>query len=140
MNASPFMDFRLRCSIRRLLALALLAFFTSVTNAADDQTSRQVTAVEVGTDSSAAAGGAAATGTQLATAPAETVTAHTGGIRRIDIGAATGDLLTMQRKSEGVRPRPIDGEQASRSYQRYLKSFETSIPERFDTGLEIKKQ
>ncbi len=61
-------------------------------------------------------------------------------VRHIDIGSATQDLLAMQRASPGVRPRPIDGEQASRSYQRYLKSFETTIPEHHSTGLDLKKQ
>ena len=61
-------------------------------------------------------------------------------VRRIDIGSATQALWDMQRASPGVRPRPIDGEQASRSYQRYLKSFETSIPEHYESGLSIKKQ
>ncbi|GAB2459782.1 hypothetical protein GCM10027082_08380 [Comamonas humi] len=59
---------------------------------------------------------------------------------RITIGQSTQDLLSMQRASQGVRLRPIDGEQASRSYQRYLKSFETEIPEQFDTGLGVKKR
>lgn len=59
--------------------------------------------------------------------------------RPIIIGSATERLLAMQVASPGVHPRPIDGEQASRSYQRYIKSFETKIPERFDTGLDVKK-
>lgn len=56
------------------------------------------------------------------------------------IGSATEGLLAMQRNAIGARPRPIDGEQASRSYQRYLKSFETSIPEHYGTGLDLKKR
>ena len=59
--------------------------------------------------------------------------------RVLVVGRATERLLAMQVASPGVHPRPIDGEQASRSYQRYLKSFETKIPERFDTGLDVKK-
>lgn len=59
--------------------------------------------------------------------------------RPIIIGSATERLLSMQVASPGVHPRPIDGEQASRSYQRYIKSFETKIPERFDTGLDVKQ-
>lgn len=61
-------------------------------------------------------------------------------VRRIDIGNATQALWDMQRTSPGVRPRPIDGEQASRSYQRYLKSFDTTIPEYYESGLNLKKQ
>lgn len=72
--------------------------------------------------------------------PEEAEAEHPEHGRRIDVGAATSDLLALQRKSTGSRPRPIDGEQASRSYQRYLKSFETTIPERFETGLALKKQ
>jgi len=56
------------------------------------------------------------------------------------IGSATEGLLNMQRNGSAARPRPIDGEQASRSYQRYLKSFETSIPEHYGTGLDLKKR
>jgi len=63
-----------------------------------------------------------------------------GGPRIFAIGSATEGLLAMQRNAIGARPRPIDGEQASRSYQRYLKSFETSIPEHYGTGLDLKKR
>lgn len=59
--------------------------------------------------------------------------------RPLIIGNATERLLAMQTASPGVHPRPIDGEQASRSYQRYLKSFETKIPERFETGMDVKQ-
>jgi hypothetical protein len=47
------------------------------------------------------------------------------------VGDATQDLLAWQRSGEiaSVTPRPIAGEIASRSYQRYLKSFEFPIPE-----------
>lgn len=55
------------------------------------------------------------------------------------IGRSTQDLLARQRVAPGQRPRPIEGEQASRSYGRYLKSFETSIPEHYSTGLDVKQ-
>ncbi|WP_426390410.1 DUF3613 domain-containing protein [Variovorax sp. R-27] len=47
------------------------------------------------------------------------------------VGDATQDLLAWQRGGEiaSATPRPIAGEIASRSYQRYLKSFEFPIPE-----------
>ncbi|MEG0002556.1 MAG: DUF3613 domain-containing protein [Comamonas sp.] len=61
-------------------------------------------------------------------------------VRSIDIGSAAQKLWDLQRAAPGVRPRPIDGDQASRSYQRYLKSFEYPIPERFSSGLEIVKK
>lgn len=54
---------------------------------------------------------------------------------RTDIGRATGQLLTLQREATTQNPRLIDGEQASRSYARYLKSFETEIPEFYETGV-----
>lgn len=66
--------------------------------------------------------------------------AAAAGARRIDIGSATEGLLAMQRAAASPHPRNIDGEQASRSYQRYLKSFETAIPERYSTGLDLSKR
>jgi hypothetical protein len=53
--------------------------------------------------------------------------------------SATQALWALQRASVSPHPRPIDGEQASRSYQRYLKSFETAIPDQYGTGLDLKK-
>lgn len=60
--------------------------------------------------------------------------------QRSEIGLSTQQLFALQRNAQGTRPRHIDGEQASRSYQRYLKSFETAIPEQFETGMNLKKQ
>ena len=59
-------------------------------------------------------------------------------LHRIAIGSATQRLFEMQSTLPGLRPRHIDGEQASRSYQRYLKSFETTIPEQYETGVSAK--
>ncbi|MCD2512155.1 DUF3613 domain-containing protein [Comamonas endophytica] len=59
--------------------------------------------------------------------------------REIGIGTATEALWALQRASRGTHPRPIDGDQASRSYQRYLKSFETEIPAQYNTGLDLQK-
>lgn len=59
-------------------------------------------------------------------------------LHRIAIGSATQRLFDMQSTLPGLRPRHIDGEQASRSYQRYLKSFETTIPEQYETGVSAK--
>ena len=56
--------------------------------------------------------------------------------REIDIGGGTLRLLGMQHSQPGQRARPIDGEQARRSYARYLKSFETEIPALYKTGVE----
>jgi hypothetical protein len=52
---------------------------------------------------------------------------------RHEIGDVTRALLRMQ--AEGTyagRALPILGDQASRSYQRYLNSFDYAIPERFE--------
>lgn len=55
--------------------------------------------------------------------------------RQIDIGRATDSLLSLQTTpSQAQAPRPIPGEQARRSYARYLKSFETEIPALYKTG------
>lgn len=56
--------------------------------------------------------------------------------REIDIGRGTARLLGMQRSEPGQRARPVDGAQALRSYARYLKSFETEIPEQYKTGMD----
>lgn len=56
--------------------------------------------------------------------------------REIDIGGGTLRLLQMQHSQPGQRARPIAGEQARRSYARYLKSFETEIPALYKTGVE----
>ena len=59
--------------------------------------------------------------------------------RGVLIGRETDKLLAMQRGSTGSRPKPIEGDQAQRSYQRYLKSFEHPIPDAYETGMEVKK-
>lgn len=52
------------------------------------------------------------------------------------VGDATAGLLALQREGSAAspQPRPITGDVAGRSYQRYLKSFEQPIPERFGFG------
>ena len=53
------------------------------------------------------------------------------------MGDATQSLLAWQRGGEiaSRTPRTIAGDVASRSYQRYLKSFEYPIPERMTSSL-----
>lgn len=51
------------------------------------------------------------------------------------IGQATQHLFDMQRNPQHPRERSIEGEQASRSYSRYLKSFTHEIPQAFETGM-----
>ncbi|THT99962.1 DUF3613 domain-containing protein [Lampropedia puyangensis] len=91
---------------------------------------------------------------ELSTTPAEAVLTHyprAGNLNEIDhqpqplrfkpasertdIGRATNHLLAAQRAASAEHPRWIEGEQASRSYNRYLKSFETEIPEFYETGI-----
>ncbi|SCX74048.1 DUF3613 domain-containing protein [Variovorax sp. EL159] len=51
---------------------------------------------------------------------------------RLQVGDATQSLFAWQRSGElaSTTPRPIPGDVANRSYERYLKSFEFPIPER----------
>ena len=60
------------------------------------------------------------------------VAVHGDDAPRRDVGVATTELLALQRMAPATRPRMIDGVQASRSYVRYLKSFEHPIPEVFN--------
>jgi len=51
---------------------------------------------------------------------------------QLQVGDATQSLLAWQRSGElaSTTSRPITGDVANRSYERYLKSFEFPIPER----------
>lgn len=53
----------------------------------------------------------------------------------VQVGSATQRLLALQASGQAASPtpRPIPGDVAGRSYDRYLKSFEFPIPERFGT-------
>lgn len=55
----------------------------------------------------------------------------------LQVGDATQDLLAWQRSGEiaSTTPRPITGNVANRSYERYLKSFEFPIPERMTSSV-----
>ncbi len=51
------------------------------------------------------------------------------------IGTTTQEWIDLQ-KSGAEAPeddRPLQGDVAKRTYQRYLKSFETDVPEQFET-------
>ena len=58
--------------------------------------------------------------------------AQTPTPERLKVGDATTSLLALQRSGDvaSATSRAIPGEIATRSYQRYLKSFEHPIPER----------
>ena len=98
---------------RRLAALALSLASGPLAFLAVEQTAR-----------------AAETAEPLASPRAGTEAAPAGPAR---VGDATAGLLALQRDGTAASPvpRPIPGDVAGRSYQRYLKSFEQPIPERF---------
>lgn len=54
---------------------------------------------------------------------------------RLEIGDSTRSLLQLQREGSAASPtpRPLAGDVASLSYQRYLESFKYPIPEKFNT-------
>lgn len=54
-----------------------------------------------------------------------------------EVGNATANLFAWQRGGEiaSATTRPIAGPIASRSYERYLKSFEHPIPEQFGSSV-----
>ncbi|MET1114735.1 MAG: DUF3613 domain-containing protein [Comamonas sp.] len=118
-----------------LLTGALLTIGWNSAAQAQPQAARAVASVELAPAQDLPAAAASA---PLATAVAAPLPAALPAAQ-IEIGSATQALWALQRASVGMHPRHIDGEQASRSYQRYLKSFETSIPERYGTGLDLKK-
>ncbi|MNL31203.1 hypothetical protein D3C87_1529790 [compost metagenome] len=55
----------------------------------------------------------------------------------LQVGDSTLNLFAWQRSGEVASrtPRPIAGSVASRSYERYLKSFEHPIPERLGSSV-----
>ena len=56
------------------------------------------------------------------------------------VGEATRALLALQRSGDAASPvpRPLPGAVATRSQQRYLKSFEYEIPERFQSSVAVR--
>lgn len=53
-----------------------------------------------------------------------------------DVGSVTRQLLGMQRQGTNAgKALPIPGQEASASYQRYLKSFEHPIPEFYEAAV-----
>lgn len=122
-----------------------LALLLGLAGGAHAQVDRNVASVEVAQHNSPAV--QAGSSVQLSVPPHavpasadNAVPADPLRVRHIEIGSATQTLWEMQRASPGVRPRPIDGDQASRSYQRYLKSFEYPIPEHYSSGLDLVKK
>jgi len=84
-------------------------------------------------DTAAHAGGSADRAPAPAPAPVPTPAAPAGPS---PVGDAAAGLLALQREGDAASPvpRPIPGEIAGRSYQRYLRSFEHPIPERYGSS------
>lgn len=57
---------------------------------------------------------------------------------RLQVGDATRNLLAMQREGHvaSTTPRPLAGDVATLSYQRYLDSFKFPIPEKFSATVQ----
>lgn len=58
----------------------------------------------------------------------------------LPVGAATQRLLALQRSGTmaSATPRPIPGEVAHRSYERYLNSFNHPIPDRYGSSVSVR--
>ena len=123
-----------------IAAAALLGTFGSCVSAAAQHAPliERMADTSTGTSTNAGNGVPAATAaTTAATAPATTF----AGLPRSQVGDTTRALLQLQADSN--RPGtalPMLGEAASRSYQRYLTSFDHPIPEYFEAALPNPKQ
>lgn len=125
-----------------IAAAVLLGSFASCASAADQHAPLIERMSDTSTGTSTNAGNeVAATATATATA-ASTVTASTfADLPRSQVGDTTRALLQLQ--GDNSRPGtvlPMLGEAASRSYQRYLNSFDHPIPEYFEAALPNPKQ
>ena len=68
--------------------------------------------------------------------PAQTAVATDGANTQTSMGEVTRQLLSMQSQgTHAGKHLPIPGQEASASYQRYLKSFEHPIPEFYDAAV-----
>jgi hypothetical protein len=102
-----------RMTAATLLAAALLAALTALLSGARAQEAAPAPAMA-----------------PAAAAPAATTPAAR---RALQVGDATHDLMAKQRSGElaSSTARPIAGDVAQRSYERYLRSFDHPIPESF---------
>lgn len=80
----------------------------------------------------AAPAAAVAPAPSVAPAPAAEAAPLPANPARERVGDATRNLLSLQRSAGGAN-RPISGDQAGLSYQRYLDSFKHPIPETLDS-------
>jgi hypothetical protein len=72
-----------------------------------------------------------------ALAPVESAEAEPEYAHPLQVGDATQNLFAWQRSGviASSTPRPIPGDIAYRSYERYLKSFEFPIPEHLNSSV-----
>lgn len=100
--------------------------------------SRQVTPVQVSPAVSAAAAPQAMP--MAEPAPAATEAGAATDQSALPVGAATQRLLALQRGGTlaSSTPRPIPGEVAHRSYERYLNSFNHPIPDRYGSSVSVR--
>ncbi|AMJ57133.1 MULTISPECIES: DUF3613 domain-containing protein [Stenotrophomonas] len=91
--------------------------------------------------SDGAAPNATASDNNASAAPATAASSTVADLPRSQIGDTTRALLRMQADgSHAGNALPMLGEAASRSYQRYLNSFDHPIPEYFEAALPNSKQ
>lgn len=114
-----------------LSACTLAAAFCFVTAAASAQTSSAVPRPGDASTAASAIDAAAKPTTQPQAVVEEEETYNLP----LQVGDSTSSLFAWQRSGEvaSKTPRPIAGSVASRSYERYLKSFEHPIPERMSS-------
>lgn len=123
-----------------ITAALLLGTFGSCASAAD----QHAPLIERMSDTSTAASTNPSTTVGAAAAPTTTTTVSAttfADLPRSQVGDTTRTLLQLQ--ADNSRPGtalPMLGEAASRSYQRYLNSFDHPIPEYFEAALPNPKQ
>lgn len=72
-----------------------------------------------------------------AQAPTPAAPAEAGGSPPLKVGDATQRLLALQAEGSmaSATPRPIAGDVAQKSYERYLKTFDQPIPASFGSSV-----
>lgn len=117
---------------RRLTCALLPLLFATVASAS----SQHSPLIERMTDSPANTTASVTPSTQATAVQAPAAQADSGRSAPTEIGGATRALLRMQADANRPgNPLPMLGEAASRSYQRYLNSFDHPIPEYFEATL-----
>lgn len=91
---------------------------------------------QMGPPSTATASTEAPAAAPPSTPPAPVTDATGPSTATTDVGSTTRQLFAMQSQGTNAgRPLPIPGQEASASYQRYLKSFAHPIPEFYETAV-----